>query len=61
MHDCPEKYSGPSKSMETEENFQLVVDVYNVKNYTVGTIVSYDNTTMKTHLKHGFKELIKAG
>ena len=45
-YDCPENYSGYSKSIETETIFQLVIEAYNVSNYIVGTIVSDDDATM---------------
>ena len=59
-HDCPKNYTGSSKSMEVEAIFQLVLEAWE-NNWAVGVIVSDDDTTMKSHLTHGYKDLIAAG
>ena len=47
--------------MEVEAIFQLIIEAWDKLNYGIGTIISDDDTTMKSHLKHGYNDLIEAG
>ena len=60
-HECPKNHIGSSKSMECEAIFRMVVDAFNNLGYTIAVIVSDDDSTMKSNLRHSFEEKIKAG
>ena len=47
--------------MEVTAIKQMVIAAWEEDNYGIGIIVSDDDTTMKSHLKHSFKALIEAG
>ena len=47
--------------MECEGIFQMVTDAYENHGYTCGVIVSDDDSTMKSNLKHSYKYKIEAG
>ena len=57
-HECPRNHDGSSKSMETEAIFQMVTEASHDLNYTVGTIISDDDSTMKSNLKWSYQEMI---
>ena len=60
-HACPKNFQGSSKSMEVQAIYEMTVDAWDNRGFAIGTIVSDDDTTMKSHLKHSYQELIKAG
>mmetsp|Transcript_22377 Transcript_22377/g.32687 ORF Transcript_22377/g.32687 Transcript_22377/m.32687 type:complete len:274 (+) Transcript_22377:1478-2299(+) len=60
-HAHPKNVQGSSKSMEVQAIYKVTVDVWDNCGFAIGTIVSDDDTTMKSHLKHCYQELIKAG
>ena len=60
-HESPKKYEGSSKSMETEAIYQMVQDAYYNKGSTCSVIVSDDNSTIKSNLKHSFKQKVEEG
>ena len=47
--------------METEAIFRMVKEGYYNQGYSIGTIISDDDSTMKANLKHSLKEKIQAG
>ena len=47
--------------MECKAIFRMVIDAYNNLGYTIAVIVSDDDSTMKSNLKHSFQEKIQAG
>jgi len=47
--------------MEVTAIKKMVIAAWEEDNYGIGIIVSDDDTTMKSHLKHSFKQLIEAG
>ena len=61
QHECPSNHDGSSKSMETEAIFRMVKDAVYNKKYTIATIISDDDSTMKANLKHSLKEKVSAG
>ena len=61
QHECPRNHDGSSKSMETEAIFRMVKDACYQKNYTIATIISDDDSTMKANLRHSLKEKVSAG
>ena len=60
-HVCPKNYDGASKSMEVHAILDIVIDMYDNKNVTIGTIVSDDDSTMRARLQHSWAEKIKLG
>ena len=60
-HECPKNHCGSSKSMECEAIWLMVQDAYYNQRFTCSIIVSDDNSTMKSILKHSWEEKIKAG
>ena len=58
-HDCPRNFDGTSKAMEAEAALRLCIRAKERK-YTVGIIVSDNDSTMRAVLKHSYKELEKA-
>ena len=60
-HECPQNHIGSSKSMECEAIYRMVIEAYDKLHYTIGTIISDDDSTMKSNLKHSFDEKIKKG
>ena len=60
-HECPKNHEGSSKSMETEAIYRMVKDSYYNQGYTCSVIVSDDDSTMKSNLKHSYKEKLEAG
>jgi len=59
-HECPENYSGSSKSIKVQAIYEMAVEAWESGSHAFGTIVSNNNTTMKAQLKHLFKCLIEA-
>ena len=59
-HKCPKNHDDSSKSMETEAIYQMVKDAYYNCRYTCSIIVSNDDSTMKSNLKHSYKEKVEA-
>ena len=57
----PKNHAGSSKSIETEEIFQTVQQVWSYQGYCIVAIISNDDLTMKSNLKHSFKEKIVQG
>ena len=60
-HECPKNHDGSSKSMETEAIYQMVLEATYQKGYSIGTIISDDDSTMKSNLKWSYKEMVSAG
>ena len=60
-HECPKNHIGSSKSMECEGIFRMVVQAHDELGYTIGTIISDDDSTMKSNLKHSLKEKVQLG
>ena len=60
-HECPKNHNGSSKSMETEAIFRMVKEGFYQQGYSISTIISDDDSTMKANLKHSFKSKIEAG
>ena len=60
-HECPKNHVGSSKSMEVEAIFRMVKEGYYNHRYTCAVIVSDDDSTMKSNLKHSYKEKINKG
>ena len=60
-HECPKNHIGSSKSMECEAIFRMVKDAFFNHGYTCGVIVSDDDSTMKSNLKHSYREKIEEG
>ena len=59
-HECPKNHDGSSKSMETEAIYQMVLEATRDQGFTVATIISDDDSTMKSNLKWSYKELVNA-
>lgn len=57
-HECPRNHAGSSKSMETEAIFRMVKEATYSHGYHIFTIISDDDSTMKSNLKHSYKELV---
>lgn len=47
--------------METEAIFQMVLEASYEQGYTIATIISDDDSTMKSNLKHSYKEMVRLG
>ena len=47
--------------METEAIYQMVLEAAYDLGYMVVTIISDDDTTMKSNLKYSYKDLIRVG
>ena len=47
--------------MECEGIFRMVVQAHDELGYTIGTIISDDDSTMKSNLRHLFKEKVELG
>ncbi len=60
-HECPKNHEGSSKSMECEAIFQIVKESFYDHGYTCKIIVSDDDSTMKSNLKHSFAEKVEKG
>ena len=60
-HECPKNHDGSSKSMETEAIFRMVLQARYEQGYTIGTIISDDDSSMKANLKHSLKAKMSAG
>ena len=60
-HECPKNHNGSSKSMETEAIFQMVKEGFYQHGYSISTIISDDDSTMKANLKHSLKEKVEEG
>jgi len=60
-HECPKNHNGSSKSMESEAIFQMAKEGFYDQGYSISTIISDDDSTMKANLKHSFKDKIEAG
>ena len=60
-HECPKNHTGSSKSMECEAIFRMVKEAYYKHKYSISTIISDDDSTMKSNLKHSFEKKIEAG
>jgi len=59
-HEFTANYNDSYKSMEVQECFQMTIEAWESETYAIGTIVSNDDTTMKTQLKHSLKPLIES-
>ena len=51
-HECPKNHYDSSKSMETESIFQMVKERFYHQRYSICTIISDDNSTIKFNMKH---------
>ena len=60
-HECPRNHSGSSKSMECEAIWFMVKDSFYNHGFFCSVTVSDDDSTMKSNLKHSWKEMIEAG
>ena len=60
-HECPKNHLGSSKSMETEAIWLMVQESYYNHGFTCSVIVTDDNSTMKSNLKHSWKEKVEKG
>ena len=60
-HECPKNHQGSSKSMKCEAIFQMVKESFYDHRFTISTIISDDDSTMKSNLKHSYSKLIEAG
>jgi len=58
---CPKNHDGSSKAMESKGIFDLFVDLWRNKNIAIGEIVSDDDSSMRSQLRHSYKELVNAG
>ena len=47
--------------METEAIFQMVKEGFYQHGYSISTIISDDDSTMKANLKHSLKEKVEEG
>ena len=54
-HECPKNYDGSSKGMEAEGSLRLCKKAQE-RRYSIGIIVSDDDSTMWAVLKHSHKE-----
>ena len=55
QHKCPKNYDGSSKGMEAEGSLRLCKRAWE-RRYTIGIIVSDDDSTMRAILKHSHKD-----
>lgn len=60
-HECPKNHQGSSKSMECEAIYLMVKDSFYNQQFTCSVIVSDDDSTMKSNLKHSWEQKIKEG
>ena len=60
-HECPRNHSGSSKSMECEAIWLMVKDSFYNQQFTCAVIVSDDDSTMKSNLKHSWEEKVNKG
>ena len=60
-HECPKNHQGSSKSMECEAIYLMVKDSFYNQQFTCSVIVSDDDSTMRSNLKHSWEEKIKKG
>ena len=51
-HECPNNFEGSSKSMEASAILKMVEDAYYNRFFIIDVIVSDDNSTMRSVLKH---------
>ena len=61
QHECPKNHEGSSKSMECESIYLMVKDSFYNQQFTCSTIVSDNDSTMKSNLKHSWEEKVKQG
>ena len=59
-HECPRNHEGSSKSMECEAIFRMTKQSFYDHKYHISVIISDDDSTMKSNLKHSFTKLIEA-
>jgi hypothetical protein len=59
-HECPKNHVGSSKSMECEAIDYIVKEAYFNLGYTIETIISDDDSTMKSNLKHSYEQKVNA-
>ena len=57
-YECLRNHNDSSKSMETEAIYQMVKEATYAHGYHIHTIISDDDSTMKSNLKHSYKELV---
>ena len=60
-HECPQNHEGSSKSMEVEGIFRIIQESFYDHRYQLAVIVSDDDSTMKSNLKHSFQQKIDNG
>ena len=60
-HECPKNHFGSSKSMETKAIYQMVKEAFYEQGFFIATIISDDDSTMKSNLRQSYKEKIKKG
>ena len=58
-HECPKNHQGSSKSMECEAIYLMVKDSFYNQQFTCSVIVSDDDSTMRSNLKHSWEEKFK--
>ena len=54
-HECPKNFGGSLKSMENSAILKMLEDAFNNRFFTIDTIVSNNDSTMRAVLKHPSK------
>ena len=60
-NECPKNHEGTPKSMEVRGIVEIFIEFWNEKRVGIETIISDDDSTMRSQLKNKYADLIAAG